>query len=260
MNQLSASRNLAFRLFLRRSGVVLGFAVAVVGYGCRSAEQPLTANSSGDQASEDQVEAEEASSTNLLDGNLDLWRGYKSDSVPSSWQLDSGELSFEAGRGGRGDIVTVSQYSDFDLRLEWKVAEAGNSGIFFAVSEDFPATYNSGPEMQVLHNAGHVDGKNPLTSAGSNYALHAPTQDVTRPVGEYNEVRLRVEGPRVRQWLNGVLVVEYERWTPEWRELVAASKFKSMPGYGLNRRGHIALQDHGDPVSYRNISITDLAP
>lgn len=196
----------------------------------------------------------------LLAGSLgDHWRGFRKDDVPAGWQLEGGVLKFEAVDGGRGDLITKETYENFELRLEWKVGPAGNSGIFFRVSEDQPATYSTGPEMQVLDNGGHADGKNPLTSAGSNYALHAPPRDVTRPVGEFNEAVVRVEGPRVRHWLNGELVVDYQLWTDEWEALVAGSKFRSMPRYGRNRVGHVALQDHGDPVSFRRVRIRRLA-
>ncbi len=202
--------------------------------------------------------AEEEEFVNLLTTGLPEWRGYKQETVPSSWQVEGDELVFIPSVDGRGDLITRQEYADFELRLEWRVGPAGNSGIFFRVSEDQPAPYSTGAEMQVLDNELHVDGKNPLTSAGSNYALHAPSRDVTRPVGEYNSVRLLVVGPRVKQWLNDELVVDYELWTPEWKELVAGSKFRSMPGYGLNRTGHIALQDHGDPIAFRNISVRRL--
>jgi hypothetical protein len=117
------------------------------------------------------------------------------------------------------------------------------------------AVYLTGPEMQVLDNGGHPDGKTPNTSAGSNFALHAPLRDVTRPVGQWNQARLVVNGSHVEHWLNGVKIVEYELWGDDWKARVAASKFKAMPRYGLARRGHIALQDHGDWVAFRNIRI-----
>src|SRR5690606_30324656 len=107
-------------------------------------------------------------------------------------------------------------------------------------------------------NAGHPDGRNPLTSAGANYALHAPVRDVTRPPGEWNDVRLVVDGAHVEHWLNGEKVVEYELWSEDWEARVAASKFASLPHYGRARRGHIALQDHGDLVAYRSIMIRPL--
>jgi hypothetical protein len=112
--------------------------------------------------------------------------------------------------------------------------------------------------MQILDDAHHPDGRNPKTSAGSNYALIAPPPDVTRPVGCWNEVRLLVRGSHVEHWMNGVKLLEYELWSPEWRALVAGSKFAKMPGYGLNKTGRLALQDHGDPVSFRDIRIRPL--
>jgi uncharacterized protein YycO len=115
--------------------------------------------------------------------------------------------------------------------------------------------WESGPEMQILDNARHADGKNPLTSAGANYGLKAPVRDVTRPVGEWNDARLVVSGAHVEHWMNGVKVVEYELWSPAWESLVKASKFVKMPAYGRAKRGRIALQNHGDPVWFRNITI-----
>jgi hypothetical protein len=183
-----------------------------------------------------------------------FWRGYRQADLPDGWQFIDGALT-RVGQGG--DIVSREEFQNFELELEWKIAPGGNSGIFFHVVEDsaLSAVYLSGPEMQVLDNAGHADGKNPLTSAGSNFALHAPTRDVTRPVGEWNRMRLLVNGAHVEHWLNGEKVVAYELWSDDWKQRVQASKFKSMPRYGTARRGHIALQDHGDWVAYRNIRI-----
>ena len=90
-------------------------------------------------------------------------------------------------------------------------------------------------------------GSSPETAAGANYGLHAPVEDVTRPVGDWNQARIVVRGPRVEHWMNGVKIVEYELWTDEWRALVAKTKFAEWPGYGMAGEGHIGLQDHGDP-------------
>lgn len=192
----------------------------------------------------------------LFDGRTTAgWRGYKSDVMPAGWQAVEGALTRVA---QAGDIVTVEQFGDFVLKLEWKIEPKGNSGVFFRASEDHDAVYESAPELQVLDDRGYEGELDPRTGAGSNYALHAPRKDVTRPAGEWNQVRLEVRGDHVVHWMNGKEIVEYRLWTPEWKELVAASKFGAMPGYGLNERGHIALQDHGNAVSYRNIKIRPL--
>lgn len=194
----------------------------------------------------------------LLDGSsLDHWRGFRRADVPDGWELTDGILAFTPGSEG-GDLITRQTFEDFDLRLEWKISEGGNSGIMFHVSEDFGQTYETGPEMQVLDNAVIGPDGDPRTSAGANYALHAPRIDATVPVGDWNRVRITVKGDRVEHWLNDVLVVSYRLWTPEWSELVAKSKFIEMPGYGIQRKGHIALQDHGNRVWYRNARILRL--
>lgn len=191
--------------------------------------------------------------TLLFDGkSLDRWRGFKSPTPPAGWKAADGALVRE---GTGGDLMTKEQYGDFELRLEWKVSKGGNSGIMFHVTPDGAETYETGPEMQILDNAVHRDGKDPMTSAGSNYALHPPARDVTKPIGEWNAVRLLVRGPHVEHWLNGVKLLEYELWSPDWEKRVQASKFAKMPGYGRAKRGHIVLQDHGDLVWFRNIKV-----
>ena len=189
----------------------------------------------------------------LFDGaSTAAWRGFKKDSLPAGWQIVDGALTRVA---GGGDIVTRDEFANFELTLEWRIAPGGNSGVMFRVSEDSGATYETGPEMQVLDDRGHRDGQSRLTAAGSNFALDSAPAGVVKPAGEWNAARLVVNGAHVEHWLNGVKVVEYELWTAEWQAKVAASKFRQWGQYGLNRSGHIALQDHGDRVSYRNIRI-----
>jgi 3-keto-disaccharide hydrolase len=192
----------------------------------------------------------------LFDGkSLAGWRGFKTETPPAGWKAVDGTLTRES---GGGDLMTADQYGDFELRLEWKISAGGNSGIMFRVTPDGEETWHSGPEMQVLDNAKHKDGANPLTSAGSNYAVNAPIRDVTKPVGQWNSVRLVVKGAHVEHWLNDVKVVEYELWSPDWDKRVKASKFATIPQYGKAKRGYIAIQDHGDRVWYRNIKIKSL--
>ncbi len=189
----------------------------------------------------------------LFDGQtISEWRGFNQTEVPSGWTVVDEAMT----RTGDGvDLITRDQYASFEFAFEWKVPPGGNSGVMFHVTEGLPRTHHSGPEYQVLDNALHADGKNPLTSAGADYALHAPTRDASRPVGEWNEGRLLVNGSHVEHWLNGEKVVEYEWGTPEWTTLVAGSKFKEWPTFGQQATGHIALQDHGDRVAFRNLRI-----
>ncbi len=192
----------------------------------------------------------------LFDGTTtNGWRGFRLDDVPDGWQVSDGALTRV---GGGGDIITTEQFGDFELTLEWKVEEGGNSGVLFRVTEEADRVWKSGPELQILDNERHPDGRVPETSAGSNYGLHAPMEDAVHPAGSWNAVRLVVQQHHVEHWLNGVKVVEYDLGTPEWEEMVAATKFDTLPFYGRVPAGHIALQDHGDWVAYRNIKIKRL--
>jgi hypothetical protein len=192
----------------------------------------------------------------LFDGtSLAGWRGYKTPTPPAGWKAVNGELVRDA---AGGDLMTVDEFQDFELRLEWKISKNGNSGIMFRVGTSGDTPWTTGPEFQILDNAGHKDGQSPLTSAGSNYAVHPPVKDVTKPVGEWNDVRLIVRGSHVEHWMNGVKLLEYEIGSDDWDTRVKASKFATMPGYGRMPRGYIVLQDHGDLVSYRNIRIKRL--
>jgi hypothetical protein len=183
------------------------------------------------------------------------WRGYRRPDMPAGWQVEDGALTRVA---GAGDIITEETFGDFELALEWKVAPGGNSGIFFRVTEEGEHSYHTGPEMQVLDDAAHSDGRSRLTSAGAAYGLYPAPEGVVKPAGEWNTARLVVAGRHVEHWLNGVKLLEYELQSPEWQRKVAASKFIEWPGYGRAPRGHIALQDHGDRVAFRNIKIREL--
>lgn len=192
----------------------------------------------------------------LFDGKTtNGWRGYRQEGMTDGWQAVDGALT-RVGKGG--DIVTADQFQDFELVLEWKVAPGGNSGVFFRATEDTASIWQNSTEYQILDNGGHADGKNPLTSTASNYALYAPSKDVSKPAGEWNVSRIVARGPRVEHWLNGEKVVEYRIESEEWTALVAKSKFGKYPTYGRAPQGHIGLQDHGDYVAFRNIKIRPL--
>ncbi len=180
------------------------------------------------------------------------WRGFKKPDMPAGWQAIDGALTRVA---SAGDIVTTDEFASFELAFEWRIAPGGNSGVFFHVTEDVEAVWHSGPEYQILDNVAHKDGLTPETSAGSDYALHAPSRDATKAPGSWNQGRIVVRGSHVEHWLNGEKIVEYVLGSPEWAARVAKSKFKAYPGFGRAPKGRIAIQDHGDTVAYRNIKI-----
>ena len=192
----------------------------------------------------------------LFDGRTTAgWRGYRRQTVPGGWQAIDGELVRVS---GGGDIITVDQFEDFELALEWKVGPGGNSGIFYRVTEEAEESYHTGIEMQVLDDAAHADGGSPLTSAGALYGLYPAPRGVVKPAGEWNSARVLLRGNHVEHWLNGQKIVDAELWAEDWNRRLAASKFTQWPGFGRAERGHIGLQDHGDRVSFRNIKVRDL--
>ena len=191
----------------------------------------------------------------LFDGKTTAgWRGWKMDSLPSGWQVVDGTLKRVK---PAADIISKEKFKNFELSLEWNIAKNGNSGIFYRASEDpgDNAIYWSAPEMQVLDDAGHPDGQSRLTAAGADYGLYPSPAGVVKPPGQWNQVRLVVNGNHVEHWLNGVKVVQYELGSPDWEAKVKASKFAPHPRYGRNAEGYIGLQEHEYPVAFRNIKI-----
>jgi len=217
------------------------------------------------------TEAEKADGwVSLFDGTTSTgWRGFKKDHFPAGWQIVDGTMQCvgsgrgEAGSADGGDILFDKQFQNFTLSLEWKISEGGNSGIFYLGTEEFDVIYKSAPEMQVLDNINHPDaklGKDGNRQAGSLYDLIPAKPQNAKPVGEWNQIEITVYKGTVIHKQNGVNVVEYHLWTPEWKELVANSKFPSLnPKWAeVASKGYIALQDHGDDVWYRNIKIKEL--
>ncbi len=192
--------------------------------------------------------------TLLFNGtSLDGWRAYSSPTPPTGWTIKDGVL---ARTGAGGDLMTQGQYANFVLDLDYRISEGGNSGIMYRVTTEGERPYHSGPEYQILDNERHPDAKNGRDRfAGANYALHPPAKDAGNPAGQWNNVRIVVNGNQVEHWLNGEQVVSYELGSDDWKRRVAASKFADWPIYGKASRGHIVLQDHGDLVEFRNIKI-----
>lgn len=208
----------------------------------------------------------------LFDGNTSNgWHGYGKETFPAGWQVADGTLMCngsgrgEAGAEDGGDIVTDKEYSNFQLKLEWKISEGGNSGIFYLGKEDpkFDKIYYTAPEMQVLDNERHPDamlGKDGNRKAGSLYDLIPANPQNAKPAGEWNSVEILSYKGTVVHKQNGETVLEYHLWTDDWNKLVAGSKFPDLNPDWANvaKSGVIALQDHGDDVWYRNIKIKEL--
>ncbi|MFN5299793.1 MAG: PQQ-dependent sugar dehydrogenase [Planctomycetaceae bacterium] len=197
----------------------------------------------------------------LFDGkSTNGWRNYRKTAVNPGWVVEEGAL-VRSGKGA-GDIVTVDQYDSFELSLEYRISKGGNSGIMFHVTEEMDAPWQTGPEVQVQDN---VDGHDPQ-KAGWLYQLYQPmpdfftkqVTDATRPVGEWNQVTLKITPAVCEINMNGIRYAMFQKGSDDWNARVAKSKFKQWAPFGKATKGHICLQDHGDLVAYRNIKIRSL--
>jgi hypothetical protein len=198
----------------------------------------------------------------------DGWRSHNGETFPEhGWEVVDGTLHvIGSGRGeagGGGDILFERKFSNFELSLEWKVSEGGNSGIFY-LAQEIPGepVWKTAPEMQILDNEKHPDaklGKDGNRAAGALYDLIPGNFDAVKPAGEWNHAKVMVYKGTVVHTMNGENVVEYHLWTDDWNDMVANSKFKDYEGfYNPAQEGYIVLQDHGDDVWFRNIKIREL--
>lgn len=204
----------------------------------------------------------------LFDGKTTAgWHTYGKDSLGSAWKVEDSALHLDASvkddwqtKDG-GDIVTNEEYENFHLQLEWKISPGGNSGIMFYVKEDtskYKYPWETGPEMQVVDNEGHPDGKIEKSRAGDMYDLIEGSGTIVKKAGEWNKVDIIADRGKLDFLVNGQPVLSTTLWDDNWKALVAGSKFKTMPGFGTFRKGRIALQDHGADVWYRNIRLKRL--
>jgi hypothetical protein len=187
--------------------------------------------------------------------------------VGSAWKVAEGALYLDTSSKqdgkivGGGDIVTDQEFENFHLKLEWKIAKNGNSGIMFYVNEDttkYNRPYHTGPEMQVLDNEGHPDNKYPTHRAGDLYDLISCSKETVKPAGEWNQVEIRSLNGKLDFFLNGENVISTTMWDDKWKQMIAKSKFKEWPDFGTYKKGRICLQDHDNQVWYRNIMIRSL--
>lgn len=199
----------------------------------------------------------------LFDGtSLNGWHTFGSASVSPKWSVDSDAIHFNpATKGDDGDLVSNDSFANFDLKLDWKIADGGNSGILFYVQDDKPKfedTYKTGPEMQVLDDAKNEDNKTPTHRAGSLYDMIQATPGAVKPAGEWNNAEIVSNNGKLDFYLNGVHVVNTTIFDDNWKKMIANSKFKQWPAFGTFSNGHIALQDHGFNVWYKNVMIKKL--
>lgn len=193
----------------------------------------------------------------LFDGkDLSQWRNFKQEGLSDKWVIEDGAIKL-SGKGG-GDILTKAQYQDFDLKLDWKIAEGGNSGIFILADETGSQIYSHAPEIQILDNERHPDNKLASHLSGSLYDMIASPAASHKIAGEWNTVRIRLQNNQLTIWQNDVQAVQVEIHSPQWQQLVAASKFANWQGFAAKSTGHIGLQDHGDVVWFKNLKIKEL--
>lgn len=202
--------------------------------------------------------------TVLFDGSdTDHWRVYNGDHFPSDvWKIEEDALVMRKNEthSGSFDLITRETYGNFEFELEWMISESGNSGIFHhAVEQPGMAIYWSGIEMQIIDSDGY--GRDRLTDlqhSGALYDMRAADPQNENPQGEWNHTKIVSSGSTIEYWQNGEKVVEFERWTAGWYDMVRNSKFECHPSFGNAPEGHIGLQDHGDMVKFRNIRIREL--
>ncbi|HEX5026343.1 MAG TPA: DUF1080 domain-containing protein [Agriterribacter sp.] len=200
----------------------------------------------------------------LFDGTTTKgWHTFNKPDLGSTWDVQDGAFHHKSGAEGReggGDAVSAEEYGDFHLKVDWKISPNGNSGIIFLAKEEpkYEHSYYTGPEMQVLDNNGHPDGKIIKHRAGDLYDLITSKPENVKPVGEWNTSEIKIKNGKLELWQNGVKVVSTTLWDNNWNAMVAGSKFKNMEDFAKSKTGHIVLQDHGNEVWFKNIKIRKL--
>lgn len=198
----------------------------------------------------------------LFDGTTTAgWRGYNMTEFPDCWTIEDGALTMNTTGGAESqDIITDKSYSSFAFYAEFKVTEGANSGIIFQIKEDtiYSFPYETGPEFQVIDMDGWPGQLEEWQICGANYAMHPPLVKPYKPVGEWNQALIVVDGNDVTFILNGEITVTYTKYSDEWTELRNSGKWADYPDYGKYDEGHISLQNHGTKVWYRNVKLKEL--
>lgn len=201
----------------------------------------------------------------LFDGkDASGWRSFNGEKLPESWVVEDGTLK-SLGKGGDigGDIVYGKQtFDNFELSLQWKISEGGNSGIFYHVQEgeQYTAPYQSAPEYQLMDDLAFSGPLEDWQKLGADYAMYPadPSQKIVKKAGEWNSSRIIFTDEKVEYWLNGKKVVAFVPWSDDWKKRRASDKWKDYPDYGKFKNGLIGLQDHGSFIWFRDIKIRKL--
>ena len=231
------------------------------------------------------AEEQKSEWTYLFDGtSLDGWRGYGMDALPPGWTIKDSTLTFDTElgleqnyTGGKDIIYGDEEFDNFELYLEWKLPEGGNSGIFYHVKEGYGGPPVVSPEYQLIDDenyasihdltayneqfgAEHPELLQDWQKTGADYAMHVAdeSQKELNSVGEWNSSKIVFTPEKVEHWLNGKKLLEFEPWSAEWNKKKNSGKWDNAPDYGKYKSGYIALQDHASSIWFRNIKIKKL--
>ena len=199
----------------------------------------------------------------LFDGETTTgWRGYNQKTIPEGWVVENGTLK-SLGKGGDigGDIVYGNrEFENFELKLQWKISEGGNSGIFYHVVEDlkYKAAYETAPEYQLIDDLDFPQPLEEWQKVGADYAMYFATDKIVKRAGEWNTARIRYTPEKAEYWLNGKKTVEFVPYSDEWTKRRNSGKWDDFPDYAISKKGLIGLQDHGSNVWFKNIKIREL--
>jgi hypothetical protein len=208
----------------------------------------------------------------LFDGTTtDGWRAYNGESLPAQWVIEDGTLTFDTTKklesekeGGKDIIYAKEAFDNFELYLEWKIPEGGNSGVFYHLKEGYNGPYEIAPEYQLLDDLGWEAINNATLEdwqkTAADYAMYTPDNAVkiTKKAGEWNTTRIIFTPEKVEHWLNGKKVLSFVPWSDDWKVRKAKGKWKDYPDYGTAKTGFIGLQDHDSPLWFKNIKLRKL--
>ncbi len=241
---------------------IIAVAASIIFAGCGSSSKTNSTSSVNNTSSINNMNNDNQQWISLFDGKtLNGWRTYQN-KKSDSWMAMDGVIHCKGSTDDksdmRADLITNDQYDNFEFSLDWKISPKGNSGIIYLANEENSAAYLSGPEYQIVDDAGFPEKLEGWQKTGANYAMNAAPAAAPKPIGEWNETRILVKDGHVEHWLNGSKIVEYQIGSEEWKANKANGKWKDAASYGTVRKGHIALQDHGSEAWFRNIKIRKL--